>query len=159
MTTLSDKKGFTLIESLTALAIIGFFMLFFYTLFFLNWQACEQFLAQAEFGQEMDQIMGQIAGDGRYSVAININNNANMKQVDFTDPNGNVSKYTMNDNGQLTIAHGQEVETITDKLDFADSSFVQDNQAIVVKIVLSDEIFGYPVALATQTEIYSRNWQ
>ncbi len=155
-----NNKGFTLVETVTVLVIIGIFISFFYTLWFLNWQACEGFLARADFGQEMDHTIDQIADDGRFAKTITVGNTDTTKETTITDPSGNVSKYTMSNNGQLTITRGLNApETVTEKLDYANSNFAQDTNGagLIVTIAMTDQIFGHPVALSSEITIYPRN--
>jgi len=155
-----NKKGFTLVETITVLAIVGIFIAFFYTLYFLNWQACDQFIAYADFGQDMDQIIDQIGQDGRNATTIKITiNSPTTQQVECLDTNGNpISTYTMTNTGVFTITNAQNNQNIiTQKLDFANSAFVMDGNAIQVKLRLADQIFGHTVFLNSETEIYPRN--
>src|SRR5277367_2658279 len=102
-----NKKGFTLAEMVVVLAVIGIFISFFYTLFFLNWGACEQLIARADLGQDMDATIDQIELDGRLAHDIVVTNTNNSSQAVFNNSAGvPISTYTMSNNGQLTMTRG-----------------------------------------------------
>jgi len=159
-----NKNGFSIVEIITVLAIIGVFIAFFYTLLFLNWEACNRFLAQADFGQDMDTAIDAIANDARLSKDFNISNTASSVQVVFNDVNENpISTYVMYSNGEMTETRpGLSSVILTENLNYANSNFVSSainpgNLVVNISMIDQNQLFGHPIILNSQTELYPRN--
>jgi prepilin-type N-terminal cleavage/methylation domain-containing protein/uncharacterized repeat protein (TIGR01451 family) len=157
MNRIKNKSAFTLVEIITSLAIIGVFMAFFYSLYVLNWQACQQIIFGADMGQDMEEIVDQIGGDARNSQAINL---VSPQEVVFTEPTGGSVTYTISvlDNGrnQISVTRVGVTDVLSQSLTAA-STFSMDGSNIVVNMVMQESNLGQPVTLVSQTEFFPRN--
>ena len=154
----AHTKGFTLVEIVMVLAILGVAMLSFYTVFFMNWQAFDSTVSQADFNQDLDGIVDRIALDGRHAAQIILTNTATTQQAAFVDINSTMlGTYTLQNNGVLTLTTPNGNQVLSDKLDFNNSNFSQQGKSILVKLTLTNSVFGRPVNLTSSTEIFQRN--
>ena len=153
------EKGFTLIEMLTTTAVVGVVIGIFYGVFILNWEAFENYVARADLGQEMDSIVDQVASDGRFARQSNLTTSPSTKQVTFIHPDDGsvIAIYTMKDTGEFIVNRGRNNVVISTRLDFTNSNFSEGGKHVVLKLVLTDSIFGRLINLSSETEIYSRN--
>ncbi len=153
-----NKKGVTLVELLVVLVIIGITMGILYAVFFMNLQAFDQTIANADLGGEMTDIMDRMASDARFSKQIDVTVTDNDKKVVFTGSEGDlIAIYTMQNDGQFLSKHGDVQSALTNKLDFANSTFLKNGSSIKVVLTLQDSIFGHNVTLSSGTQIYPRN--
>jgi prepilin-type N-terminal cleavage/methylation domain-containing protein len=152
------RKAFTLVEMVTVMAIVGISMGIFYAVFFLNWQALDQYIASADMGQELTQIVDKVSDDARFSKQIIITTSTGGSETRFIDPAGQpLGSYIMRQNGEFAIRRGDKEQVLTNRLDFANSRFEHNGKSVLVTLALSDDILGRRFNLASQTEIFPRN--
>lgn len=142
----------------TVLAIVGIAGGLFYTVFILNWKAFDNYIAQADLGQELDLVLDKVAVDGRFAKNNEVAGDESAKSVSFTDPDGNVlGVYTIKNTGEFVVNRGGDDFVLSSKVDFAKSDLVETGRSIVLILALKDEVFGRPVTLSSAVEIYPRN--
>ena len=130
----------------------------FYSVFFLNWEAFDSYIARADLGQELDEMIDTVAKDGRFAKQVNLTSTGALKQAAFIDPDGNVlGTYTIKNTGEFIIHRGQNDSVVSTKMDFVNSSFDKRGKSILLTLALADRIFGKQVNLTSATEIYPRN--
>ncbi len=159
MLTLKTKKGFSLVEIVTVVAILGISIGIFYTVFFMNWESFESFIARADLSQELDEMVDKVVYDGRFAKQVNVNQSSNIKQAAFIDPDGKLlGVYTIKDTGEFVISRtGQNDYTASTRVDFTNSNFNRQGKSFLLTLALKDQVLGHPVTLSSATEIYPRN--
>lgn len=159
-------KGFTLVEIVTVLVIIGIGMTLFYSVFFLNWFAVNSYIARADLWQEMDAAIDQISLDARLANDIVLTQSGTQKNVNFleTDPvtrsSKNLSEYLLDSSGKLQVRRGTATlpSLISDHVNFAKSSFTLPSfRDLKVDLTLNDDVLGKTIEINSSTEIYRRN--
>ncbi len=156
----TNPRGTSLVEVLMAVIIFGICVGIFYSVFYLNWQAFDRYIAKADFSQELDRIVDSIALDARFAQRIEVPATAagEDKTATMMAPDGTaVATYSMMNDGRMMLSRQGVVSLLTDKLDFPVSDFDQDGNAVTVKVGLIDQLFGRTVTLDAATEIYPRN--
>ena len=130
----------------------------FYSVFLLNWEAFDSYIARADLGQELDEMVDTIALDGRFAKQVNLTSTGSLKQAVFIDPDGNVlGTYTIKNTGEFIVHRGQIDSIVSTKMDFINSNFNKSGKSILLTLALTDQIFGKQVNLNSATEIYPRN--
>ena len=130
----------------------------FYSVFFLNWEAFDSYIARADLGQELDQMIDTVAQDGRFAKQVDLTSTGALKQAAFIDPDGNVlGTYTIKNTGEFIIRRGQNDSIVSTRIDFVNSNFDKRGKSILLTLALADRIFGKQVTLTSATEIYPRN--
>lgn len=148
-------RGFSLVEIVTVLAVIGIGIGLFYSVFFLNWSLFEKQLTLVDLGQEADRIMEMISFDARVANQINVSPDKRTATFIFRDINGNIVNiitYTLILPDQ--IQRGNQI--LSENIDFADSSFEEVGNSLVVELLLEDDVFGQSVNLPVKTQVFSR---
>ena len=150
------KKGFTLIEIVVVLAIIGIAIGLFYSIFYLNWSSFEKQLALVDLGQEADKIMEMISLDGRLVTNIQVSEGNKITTLTLMDLEGNIIDiitYTITEKGQIQ----RNEEVLSENIEFDDSLFRRVGSSLVVELLLQDYVFGQDVQLPIETQIFPRN--
>ena len=150
------KRGLTLIEIVTVLAVIGIGIGLFYSIFYLNWSSFEKQLALVDLGQEADRIMETISLDGRLVTDIQVSENNKIVTLILRDLEGDVVDiitYTITGQGQIR----RNDQILSKNIGFDDSFFRRQGSSLVVELLLRDDVFGQGVELPVQTQIFPRN--
>ena len=150
------KKGFTLIEIVTVLAIISIGIGLFYSIFYLNWSSFEKQIALVDLGQEADRIMETISLDGRVVTEIHVEADNKTATLTLRDLEGNIVDtitYAITGRGQIQ----RNDQILSENIQFADSFFRREGNSLVVELLLIDDVFGQSVQLPVQTQIFPRN--
>jgi len=162
----------SLIEMVTVVAIVGIFISFFYSELLLNWQALDNYIVRADFGQELDQMVDSITQYGRQAHTINVvttpatqattttQATPATQTATFLDPSGvTLAVYTIDSTGQFKVNYNSGSQVIAKDLDFINSSFFNGGNTnfLQANLALRGQIFVFPVAQSTSVEVYSRN--
>lgn len=153
---MKTKRGFSLIEIVTVLAVMGIGMGLFYSIFYLNWSSFEKQLALANLGQEADRIMETISLDGRLVTEIHVAENNKTVTLTLRDLEGEIVDtiiYTITGGGQIQ----RNDQVLSENIEFSDSIFRRVGSSLVVELLLRDDVFGQNVQLPVQTQIFPRN--
>ena len=158
-----SQSGFTLIEMMTVLAMITVGIALFYSVFILNWQAFDHHITRSNLWQEMDLIVDNLTLEGRLSRQINVSVDSSAQTVTFVDAAGlTMAVYSMQNTGQFLISKGVNVETVSQHLDFTNSSFKKTDaglgRGLVITLALKDDVMGQAINITTSTEVYPRNY-
>lgn len=156
MTPGRSVRGFSLVELLTSIVIVGVLISVFYSVFILNWKAMEDYSVRSGLWQDMDVIIDQITLDARESAQINVS--ADQKDVSMLNRQSAViAAYAFTAGGMCQVTRSGVTTTLTNSLDYALSTFRKNGESLVVNVVLSGDVLGREVSIDASTEIYPRN--
>lgn len=152
-----DRRGVTLVELMTVMAILAVSVGMFYTVWFSNWRTFDHHTAVADLWSDANEIAEQMSMDGRAASQITVA--VGQKSVDFVNALGNTyATYQITAAGDFTITRGAAVTTVTDRIDFANSNFIQQGSALQTDLILVDEeVLGDDVSINAQMEVFPRN--
>lgn len=150
-----NKRGISLVEILTVLAIVGIGSGLFYSVFYVNWIAFEKQLALADLQLEADEIMETIAIDVRYSVDFIVEEGG--KEVSITLPQDEIVTYTVTEAGEVSRTKAETTKTFTSRADYDASIFTDVGNYLAFDLTLFDTIVGDRLALSVSTQAYPRN--
>lgn len=142
--------GFTLVELVTVLVIVGISLGLFYSLFYLNWTSLQRQLALNDLVAEAARIIERISFDTKMAVQIDLPDN---KTAQLTYQDGSSNTYSLVDSGQIQ-RNGQ---IISEYINFDESSFEMEDQSLIVSLLLEDDILSQVVQLPVETEAFCRN--
>jgi len=143
-------SGFTLVELITVIAILGIGMGLFYSIFYLNWTSFEKQLTLNDLVQEADRIMERISFEVKGAYQIDVSDD---KTVSLTYANGAIVSYTINDQGQIL----RNNQILSEYINSNSSSFAEVSNSLVVELLLEDDVLGQVVQLPVETQIFKRN--
>lgn len=149
-------QGFSLVELLTSIVIIGVLIAIFYSVFILNWKTMEDYSVRSELWQDMDVIIDQVTLDARESAQINVS--ADQKNVSLLNRQSVViATYAFTAGGMCQATRSGVTTTLSNSLDYALSTFRKNGESLVVNVVLTGDVLGRGVTIDASTEIYPRN--
>lgn len=164
---LHNKKGISLVEIVTVIAILGVSIGLFYTVFVINWKAFEQFIAQANLSQDMNAIVEKISADGRFAKDIQYLDNGTIKQVTFTYPDTTPpTTYRVTSSGSFVVFKNGKTTILSNLVDFSKTAFARrdsngniigNNRFMSMDITMTDNVLGLVLTLRSITDIYTRN--
>lgn len=152
-----NQKAFTLVEIIVVVLIIGVLGGVLYTIFFTNWFAFEDRIARANLWSEVDVIFETISSEARNQDQITVNGNPCGSVAILAGGSAQPIIYTMNNNGDLTVNRGAGDIVLTNHLDFANSSFCAEGEALRINLTLEDQLITRRVEIRTSTEVFPRN--
>lgn len=153
------NTGFTLMETITVLMIIGVLGSVFYTVFVTNWFAFEDRIARANLWHEANEIVETMTADGRSAQMIDV----------FTDGAGNKSAvlsdsldqtlvtYLITAEGRFQMNKNGVVKTLSEHINPNQSDFTKEGRGLRVQLAMSELIFKRTITIGTSTEIFPRN--
>lgn len=150
--------GFTLVEMVTVLAILGIAIGMFYTTWMLTWESVENHNTRADLLYDGYLIMERVTDGGRLASQIDVT--LGQKQVAFSDNTGVVFEtYTMTADGNLTLNRPPPAapRVLSVLVDFDNSLFREDGNGLLVDLTLKDNPFSGDISVNVATEIYPRN--
>lgn len=151
------KRGFTIVEIITVLAIIGIGMGLFYSVFFVNWSSFEKQLTLIDLQMEADNIIEMLSFDAKFARQFTVTNG---KQIDFSfcDPTNNTPlTYALTTPGEIQKTQGSTTQVISEYIDYNNSSFTRTGDYLQVDLRLRDDVLGREVELDISTQISPRN--
>lgn len=160
------KKNFTLVELVTVMAIIGITASLLYSIFFLNWSAFENQIAEADLWQEAQEIIQRVSFDIRVAKRIS---SLTPHQVVISFPDNSTSTYTITSAGIFQITHDNQTTTLSTRLDPSSSCFlfnasdcsagesVNNVRSLKLELNLQDNILGKKVNVDTSIQLFCRN--
>lgn len=149
------KRGFTLVEIITVLAIIGVGIGLFYSVFLLNWFSYDREIVFTNLWTEMSEIIQRISFDARFANNMNL---VNDKEVIFSFFENSSVTYTMTPAGILQRVDDGGISTIlSQNLLYSNSSFVIEGGYLKMNLTLVDKTFRGDVVVKTSTKVCPRN--
>ncbi len=150
-----NKRGISLVEILTVLAIVGIGSGLFYSVFYVNWIAFEKELALADLQLEADEIMEAVAIDVRYSVDFIVAEGG--KEVAIQLPQDVIVTYTVTEAGEVSRTKDETTKIFSPRADYDASIFTDIGNYLAFDLTLFDTIAGHRLALSVSTQAYPRN--
>ncbi len=150
------KRGFTLVELVTVVAIIGISSAIFFSVFLLNWTALDGDIERTNLWQDANEIIDRISLDVRIATAIDVS--ADGKTLTLTQGGGDVV-YSFTSDGRCLYTSDATTEVLSEDVNY-DGSLFEENEAhtsVTVTLDLQKDVLGRNVEVATSTEVYSRN--
>jgi len=157
-----NRRGLTLIEILTAAAILAASFALFYNVFIINWTALEGYIVRNQLWQEAATVIRLMSADGRGAKAIDIVEiTSSRKAVRFIDKTSTpIALYEIFPNGNLQRSDGGGNTTLmSDNVFFGSSSFVKNGQALEIILSLRAPVLIKTVQISTVNEIFPRNYR
>ena len=149
------KKGFTLAEILTVLAIIGVGIVLFYFVFFLNWMNLEKEFTRVELQQDFYDLIEKISFDVRPAKDVVINSSHDINIIYPQTPS---VTYIITPQGHLIRQDSSTTQTLYTNVDYNKSSFKRapNSTALIVTLVLEDKVFGEEIEYGMPLRIWPR---
>jgi prepilin-type N-terminal cleavage/methylation domain-containing protein len=149
-----NKKGFSLVELLTVVIIIGISIGLFYTTFYYNWLTMNTYTARADLMQEMDQVIDVVTEKVREADDFTISTSPTLSTVTLS-PSGQVLSF--DSTGQFLFQNGPSIQNLSYSVDSANSSFTSDTGALNLQLTLREPTPGQDAILSTFIQVYPRN--
>ena len=152
-------SAFTLVETLTAMAILGVAILFFQIVLRTTWFAYQDRILRANLWQEANEIAEKVTDDGRLARQVDIAASNGAQSATFIDKDDNVfATYTMTTGGELQVARaGGNPDVLTTHLDNMQSFFQKDGKSLILNLALQDKNFSRNVLVKTSLDVFPRN--
>ena len=151
------KRGMTLVEIVTVIAVIGVGIGIFYTTFLQNWWAFDDQLTRINLWQDANEITRLFTDDARASRQLAVATTTDVSTATLTLPDGSSVVYSMRANGIFEITRAGATAILSQNVDFNNSSFEQVGNSLRLVLTLNDDIlFGRRVAVTTSTQAFSR---
>ncbi|OQX79896.1 MAG: hypothetical protein B6D56_06145 [Candidatus Omnitrophica bacterium 4484_70.1] len=159
----SKKKGFTLVEIVTVLTIIGIGSVILFQTFIFNWSAFEREIARIDLDLEANQIIEQISFDIRIGEQKSISTGGDTLILTF--PSGAQATYRFLFNpatgeNELQMIKGGVTTTLSQNIDLANSNFQDNTESVIVNLTLVKELFGIrrtQIVVRRNIEVFLRN--
>lgn len=154
---IKKRAGFTFVEVITVLLIIGIGISLFYNILYINWNSFEKQLSLIDLQMESDMLLENIAFDGKFSRLFTVA--ADRKSVMFTFPGGATVTYAFASTGNITRADSASgtVSTLAHNIDYTNSSFASLGNYFNTTLVAVGDALGRRVDLSVVTQIMPRN--
>ena len=150
------KGGFTLVELIAVLAIIGTGASLFFSTFLLNWEYFEKEVARVNLQQEVTEILAKLCSEVRFAQSVDIS--ADSKTLTIFYPTGNSIVYTFTSSGQLQRTEDTTTTIVCENIDYNNSSFTQgDSNSLIINLKLKEDVFGESVDILVSTQLFPRN--
>lgn len=154
---LMSLAGFTLVEIIAVLAIIGIGIGLFYTVLYVNWTSFEQQLSLIDLQMEADMILERIVFDGKFANQFAVTSDQKSVTLSFLD--GTNVIYTLTPTGGITRfdSGSGSLFVIAQNIDFTPSSFQSQGNYLQTTLTFVADILGNRVELNVATQIMPRN--
>jgi len=155
---IKSTRGFSLVEMLCSVIILGILVAVFYSVFLSNWKVMEEYSTRAALWQDMDVIIDQFTDNARQASSFEVS--VDKKEARFFNRGVLALTYNLRANGSCDVTPtGGAATTLTDRVDFTRSTFDNTNEgrSLVINLALTDQVFERGVTIETSTEIYPRN--
>ncbi len=150
------KRGFSLVELLIVLIIIGIGIAMFYSTLYVNWTSFEKQVSSIDLQMEADKISEVISDDGRYAKTFSVLSGG--KQAHFEFPDSTTVDYFLTPQGQIQRSlNGAAAYNVSEFVDYNNSLFKMSNSCLVGDIALSDIVFGQKTQLSFSVQVFPRN--
>ena len=152
------KRGFSLIELITVLAIIGIGIGIFYNTLFVNWTSFEKQVGLIDLQMEADKITELIFNDGKNAQEIQVAAGGKQVTLCYSDPCTTSIQYRLTGVGiERSLDSGATFAEISRYANSTDSNFRPLNSCLEVDLLLRDTVFGDRIELRVSTQVFPRN--
>lgn len=157
---INQSAALTLVETLTAMAILSVALIFFQAVLKTSWFAYQDRIARANLWQEANEVAEKLTDDGRLAGQIDIATASDGTQsASFLDREDNLFvTYLITVNGELQVDRGGgNVDVLTTHVDSVESFFQKDGKSLIVNLALQDATFSRMARIETSWEVFPRN--
>jgi len=147
-------QGFTLIEIITVVAIIGIGAGLFYSLFLMGWSAFDSELTRVNLWQELTEIIQQVSFDARAAQSMNF---VDDKEITFSFFDGNSTTYKITLDGEFQQIRGGNTTVFSYNVAYNNSSFGRVGDSLKMNLTLVERTLRGEVVARTSTKICPRN--
>lgn len=154
------SRGFSLVELVVVLVIVGIGGTMFFSVFYTNWNGFDTCIMSVNLQQELDDIFENITQDGRLCNTFVITENASSKTVelfDHADVPNSIASYTILDTGDFTIDRGSGARLMSKSIDFVNSKFEDKDDYLVIELALRQQGMNGEINVKGAVQIYPRN--
>ncbi len=155
-----NKKGLTLTEIITVVAVIGVASLFVHAVFIQNWSYYTDRIARADMWSDANRIVESMTDNGRQAAQIDVSAKSDDEQTaTMIAVDGSViGIYRMTNNGRFEVEREDGlIKMLSENIDYENTEFMKDGEALLIDLALADTVFARRVNFVTSTEIYPRN--
>lgn len=157
---INQSSALTLVETLTAMAILSVALIFFQAVLKTSWFAYQDRIARANLWQEANEVAEKVTDDGRMARQIDIATATDGTQsAQFIDRDDVVFvTYLITPDGKLQVDRGGgNVDVLTTHVDDLESFFQKDGKALMINLALQDATFSRMAKIETILEVFPRN--
>lgn len=149
--------GFSLVEMLSVLAILGVAAGIFHTTWMTNWKSVEEHQARADLWYDSNQIIEQLTSDGRFAWRVNVEDFG--KTVSLSNRSGTIyATYMITDIGEMRVIKPDEDDLIlSTRVNVDLSVFERTGFSLRLSLFLEDSVLSGLVTVETSAEVYPRN--
>ena len=153
---LKNKKGFSLLEVMTTVMILGISVGLFYTTFYYNWLTMDTYATRSNLMQEMDQILDFVTDKVRQAQSVSIPI-TDPKTVNLTPSSLGSFSYTAN--GLFTFQPaGGTAQNLSYSVDPSNTIFTKGASGdLTVQLTLKQPTSGKNAILSSTVQVYPRN--
>ena len=152
-----SRSGFSLIEMITVLAILGTTVGVFYTTWMTNWKSVEEHQARANLWYDSSQIIDSLTRDGRVASQIVVQDVG--KTVVLQDKDGvTLVIYAITGAGEMRlISPVAGLSILSTSVDPVLSNFEKIGFSLKLNLFLEETVLSGLVQIQTSAEVYPRN--
>jgi prepilin-type N-terminal cleavage/methylation domain-containing protein len=156
---LQNHRGFSLMEIITVLVILGVSLSIFYAVFVTNWLAFQDRIIRADLWMDADAIIDALSEDIRSAKSFDISSDNGDQVLTIIDLNDASTVYAMRASGIFEYQRpASSVFSVLSRHILMPDSFIKkSDDALQVNLVLQDHLFFRNIRIETSTEIYPRN--
>ncbi len=151
-----NKRGFTLLEILVVIAMLGVVSGVIYTVWYTNWISSEDRISRASMWEEANIIIETLTADVRYSKDIIITGGNKIASIN-NSLGVLVATYTITAGGKFQLTKGGVTQDLSSHINVSRSSFTSQGRGLRLQLGLDYPLYNRILTIDTATEVFPRN--